>query len=280
MKGIVLAGGTGSRLAPLTASVNKHLLPVGGAPMIFHPLAQLIENGISEICVVSSPEHLGQIAAVLGSGERFGVDFTYKAQEKPGGIAEALGLCQGFVADQSVAVMLGDNVFGDMLDLSLASDMTARFFLKRVPDPHRFGVAEVDDNWNLLGIEEKPAQPKTDLAVTGAYVYSEEIWSAINSIERSARGELEISDANMVLMERGRIHADLMAGWWSDAGTRPSFYRANQEVVGALVPSLAHRLNVMCGGDPVFPFYEDGEPEVDEGEFPYEPTSSLERPLG
>jgi glucose-1-phosphate thymidylyltransferase len=280
MKGIILAGGTGSRLAPLTTSINKHLLPVGGAPMIFHPLAQLLENSIQEICVVTSPEHISQLAAVLGSGERFGADFTYKAQEKPGGIAEALGLCRRFSADQAVAVMLGDNVFGSLLPLSLPEGMAARFFLRQVPDPHRFGVAEVDADGRLLGIEEKPAQPRSDLAVTGAYVYSDGIWAAIDSIERSARGELEISDANMVLMERGGIHAVRMDGWWSDAGTRPSYRRANEEISRVIAPSLAHRLNAMCGGD--VPVFADEEPVVlEETDWPdeYGPQSALERPV-
>jgi len=281
MKGIVLAGGTGSRLAPLTAAVNKHLLPVGGAPMIFHPLAQLLENGITDICIVTSPEHISQIAGMLGSGERFGCDFTYKAQEKPGGIAEALGLCRGFAGGHPVAVMLGDNVFAGLLDLSLAGDLTARFFLKQVPDPHRFGIAEVDADGNLLSIEEKPTEPRSDLAVTGAYVYSARIWGAIGSIGRSARGELEISDANAVLMEQGRIHAVLMDGWWSDAGTRPSLHRANEAIGKLIAPALAHRLNAMCGGD--VPVFADEEPVVleEEIDWPDEhgPQSALERPV-
>jgi glucose-1-phosphate thymidylyltransferase len=251
MKGIILAGGTGSRLAPLTSGVNKHLLPVGGTPMIFHPLAQLLENGIRDICVVTSPEHISQIAGVLGSGERLGCDIVYKAQERPGGIAEALGLCRRFAAGGPVAVLLGDNIFGDLLDLGLDGG-SARVFLKRVSDPHRFGVAEIDESLNILSIEEKPAHPRSYLAVTGAYLYADSIWAAIDSIERSARGELEISDANALLMEWGQIRASVLEGWWSDAGTRSSYRRANAAIASELAPALTHRLNAMCGGEPLF----------------------------
>jgi len=245
MKGIILAGGTGSRLGPLSKVTNKHLLPVGSVPMIYHPIAQLLENGIRSICVVSGLFHLGSVVDLLGSGSRFGCSFTYKVQDEAGGIAEALGLCRDFAGSDDIAVFLGDNIFGDVLDLSLPAGADAKFFLKKVPDPERFGVAEVDHMKRLVDIEEKPDSPKSDLAVTGAYVYSYIIWRAVDSIKRSARGELEISDANRVIMKRGTICVADVDGWWSDAGTQTSFRKANAEVWDALDPELAHRLDIM-----------------------------------
>jgi glucose-1-phosphate thymidylyltransferase len=246
MKGIVLAGGTGSRLGALSRVTNKHLLPVGSVPMIYHPIAQLIENGIHAICVVSGLFHLGSVVELLGSGSRFGCRFTYQVQDEAGGIAEALSLCRDFAGTEDVAVFLGDNIFGEVLDLSLPKGADAKFFLKKVPDPERFGVAEVDHMKRLVDIEEKPDSPKSDLAVTGAYVYSYVIWRAVDSIGRSARGELEISDANRVIMQRGSICAADVEGWWSDAGTQSSYRRANAEVWDAVDERLAHRLDIMA----------------------------------
>lgn len=246
MRGIVLAGGTGSRLGPLSRVTNKHLLPVGAVPMIYHPIAQLIENGVRDICVVSGLFHLGSVVELLGSGNRFGCSFTYKVQDEAGGIAEALGLCRDFSGTEDIAVFLGDNIFGEVLDLSLPKGADAKFFLKKVNDPHRFGVAEVDHMKKLVDIEEKPNNPKSNLAITGAYVYSYVIWRAIDSIERSARGELEISDANRVIMQRGSICAADVDGWWSDAGTQSSYRRANAEIWDSVDEILAQRLDIMA----------------------------------
>jgi glucose-1-phosphate thymidylyltransferase len=177
--------------------------------------------------------------------------------------------------------MLGDNVFGSLLDLRLPHEMAARFFVKRVPDPCRFGIAEVDGEGRLLGIEEKPRSPKSDLAVAGAYLYGAGIWAAIDSIAPSERGELEISDANEALMsmEPGTVQVVAVLGWWSDAGTRPSYHRANEEIGRVISPSLARRLNAMCGGDA--PVFADEEPTIlpdgEDAEWPYESQSALER---
>jgi glucose-1-phosphate thymidylyltransferase len=170
MRGVVLAGGTGSRLGALSKTVNKHMLPVGAQPMIFHPISQLLENGILDICVVSGLFHLGFVVELLGSGSKYGCRFTYKVQDEAGGIAEALLLCRDFAGRDNIAVILGDNIFGDVLDLNLPEGADARFFLRRVPDPRRFGVAEVDHLKRLVDIEEKPENPRSDLAVVGAYL--------------------------------------------------------------------------------------------------------------
>jgi len=230
MKGIVLAGGTGSRLGPLTRTINKHCLPVGLVPMIYHPISQLLYNNITEICIVSGLSHLGFMVEMLGSGKRFGCSFTYKVQEESGGIAEALSLCEGFAGNDSVAVILGDNIFGEPLSLSLPENFDAVLYLKAVLDPHRFGVAEVDHLKKLIDIEEKPENPKSNLAVTGAYVYSPYVWEVLKSIPRSARGELEISDANKMILKTKQVFTIELAGWWSDAGTQDSYIKVNRDI--------------------------------------------------
>ena len=246
-KGIILAGGTGSRLGPLSKVTNKHLLPVGFVPMIYHPLAQLLCNGITDICIVSGLYHLGSVVSLLGSGSKFNCSFTYKVQDAAGGIAEALKLCKDFSQDKPIAVFLGDNIFGDVLDLSISSGHNAVFFIKQVPDPERFGVAEVDHLKILVNIEEKPDNPKSNLAVTGAYLYDSIIWSAIDSIKRSERGELEISDANKFIIKNGSVYTHEINSWWSDAGTIESLQKANQYVYGGLNKTLFNKLQNMVG---------------------------------
>jgi len=245
-KGIVLAGGTGSRLGALSLVTNKHLLPVGFVPMVFHPISQLLENGITEICIVSGLFHLGSMVELLGSGSKYGCQFTYKVQDAAGGIAEALLLCKNFAGNEAIAVILGDNIFGDTLNLSLPQDVDAKFFLKKVPDPHRFGVAEVDHLKRLVDIEEKPENPKSDLAVVGAYLYSPSIWEAAGRIKRSSRGELEISDANKELIRTGIVDTCEICGWWSDAGTQDSYRKVNCEIWGALNQQLSKRIESMA----------------------------------
>lgn len=242
MRGIVLAGGTGSRLGALSKTINKHLLPVGFVPMIYHPISQLLVNGIKEICIVSGTFHLGTIVSLLGSGSQFGCSFTYKVQDNAGGIAEALNLCKDFSQGDDIAVLLGDNVFGNVLDFSFKS--SGKFFLKAVEDPERFGIAEVDHLKKLIDIEEKPANPKSNLAVLGAYIYNNYIWDAINTIQRSPRGELEISDANKIMIKWGVETEEITGRWW-DTGTIKSYRKANEEVWDSLDKLLTDQLEKM-----------------------------------
>lgn len=227
MKGIVLAGGNGSRLRPMTLSTNKHILPVGTSPMIYHPISQLIANGITEICIVSGTHHLGSVVELLGSGDRFGASFSYKVQDKPGGIAEALSLCRNFAGIESIAVFLGDNIFGEKLNLTLGNGVDARLYLKEVDNPEAFGVAEVDHLKRLIDIQEKPEEPKSNFAVTGVYVYSPRMWDFIRMINVSDRGELEITDLNRMLLKNGKIMTEDVNCWWQDAGSLGSYKKAN-----------------------------------------------------
>ena len=223
LKGIILAGGTGSRLMPLTKVTNKHLLPVGHKPMIYYPIEKLAGAGIEEILVVTGTEHMGNIVSLLGSGREFGCRFTYKVQDEAGGIAEALGLAENFGHHGDLmAVILGDNIFEDPLgpwaDAFRAQGKGARIMGKEVQDPERFGVAEVSGD-KVISIEEKPKKPKSRIAVTGVYFYDKSVFEIIRSCRRSGRGELEITDVNNAYIERGEMRFDMMTGWWSDAGT-------------------------------------------------------------
>ncbi len=229
LKGIILAGGTGSRLRPLTNVTNKHLLPVGRKPMIFYPVEKMTHIGISEILIVTGIEHMGDVVSLLGSGRDFGCRFTYKVQDEAGGIAQALGLAQGFALSSPVAVVLGDNLFQDSLqryaDRFLQQRVGARVLLKQVPDPHRFGVAEVSGG-QVLRIEEKPKDPRSNYAVTGIYFYDNEVFDMVRALRPSARGELEITDVNNAYIARGGLACDILDGWWTDAGTFESLKRA------------------------------------------------------
>jgi glucose-1-phosphate thymidylyltransferase len=219
--------------------------------MIFHPISQMLLNGITDICVVSGLFHLGSVVELLGSGTRYSCSFTYKVQDAAGGIAEALMLCRGFAGDEDIAVILGDNIFGDLLDFQTPT-RGAVLYLKQVPDPHHFGVAEVDHMKRLVDVEEKPENPKSDLAVTGAYLYSPAIWDACGRIGRSARGELEISDANKEMIRNGIVDTSELRGWWSDAGTQDSYRKTNREVWDNLCPPLMAKIMDMaqaCRGE-------------------------------
>jgi glucose-1-phosphate thymidylyltransferase len=230
MKGIILAGGTGSRLFPLTKVTNKHLLPVGREPMIYHPVRKLIEADIDEILVVTGVDHMGDVVNLLGSGKEFGCRFTYKVQDEAGGIAQALGLAENFAGGVPVCVILGDNVFQDSIATFVSAferqRRGARVVLKRVQDPQRFGVAEVEGD-RIVRIVEKPKVPRSDLAVTGVYFYDAHVFDAIRSLRPSARGELEITDVNNHYLAKGALQFDLLKGWWTDAGTFDSLLRAN-----------------------------------------------------
>jgi len=232
MKGIVLAGGTGSRLHPLTIVTNKHLLPVGNYPMIFHPIARLKQAGITEILIVTGRDHMGDVMELLGSGHDFGLDFTYKVQDQAGGIAQALGLARGFCCGDSCCVILGDNVFEDDLTPAvtafMAQESGARLLLKQVDDPERFGVAEISPDGHILGIEEKPPQPKSRYAVIGIYLYDGAVFDIIDTLQPSHRGELEITDVNNAYIRAGTCTYAVLQGWWTDAGTFPSLRRATE----------------------------------------------------
>jgi glucose-1-phosphate thymidylyltransferase len=236
MKGIILAGGTGSRLFPLTKVTNKHLLPVGREPMIFHPIAKLTEAGVEEILVVTGVDHMGDVVNLLGSGREFRCRFTYKVQDEAGGIAQALGLAENFAGSERVCVILGDNIFedgiGPCVERFRKQKRGARVLLKQVPDPQRYGVAQVSKDGRILGIEEKPRQPKSDLAVTGVYFYDAGVFDFIRKLRPSARGELEITDVNNAYLKRGELHYDVVSGWWTDAGTFDSLKLANELIHG------------------------------------------------
>lgn len=230
-------GGTGSRLLPLTKVTNKHLLPVGNRVMGDYPVDKLISAGIHDILIVTGTEHVGAVVTYFGSGRDRGCEFTYRVQDKAGGIAEALGLARGFVGADKVCIVLGDNLFEDDLlphieafeRQSYGQFGVASVLLKKVPDPNRFGVAEVVGG-RIISIEEKPPEPKSDLAITGVYMYDAHVFYIIEQLHPSARGELEISDVNGVYLCEGRLEYRMMQGWWSDAGTFESLARASELV--------------------------------------------------
>lgn len=231
MKGIVLAGGTGSRLYPLTKVTNKHLLPIGNKPMIYYPIEKLTEAGIEEILIVTGTEHMGDVVNLLGSGKDFGCRFTYKVQDEAGGIAQALGLAENFIGNDTMTVILGDNIFETSLHEALQSypGKGAQILLKEVDDPERFGVAEVEGD-KIVDIEEKPDHPKSSLAVTGVYLYDAKVFDYIRELEPSDRGELEITDVNNRYITQDAMRFSVMEGWWTDAGTPASYKRANELV--------------------------------------------------
>ena len=233
MKGIVLAGGTGSRLFPLTKVTNKHLLPVGREPMIFHPVRKLTAAGVEEILIVTGVEHMGDVVTLLGSGKDFGCRFTYKVQDEAGGIAQALGLAENFAGKELLCVILGDNIFqdpiGPYLNAFREQARGARLLLKAVDDPQRYGVAEVEGS-RVVRIVEKPKRPKSDLAVVGIYFYDFQVFDVIRTLEPSARGELEITDVNNHYLREGSLQCDRLQGWWTDAGTFESLAAANELV--------------------------------------------------
>lgn len=234
LKGVVLAGGTGSRLMPLTKVTNKHLLPVGQKPMIFYPIRKLTSIGVEEILVVTGIEHMGDVVSLLGSGKDFGCRFTYKVQDEAGGIAQALGLAENFAHGQRLAVILGDNIFQVSLrsyaEKFIAQKTGARILLKQVPNPQRFGVAELSGG-KVVGIKEKPKKPKSDYAVTGIYFYDAAVFDIIRTLKPSSRRELEITDVNDAYIGRGELAYDILDGWWTDAGTFDSLVKANELVI-------------------------------------------------
>lgn len=231
MKGVILAGGRGTRLFPLTKVTNKHLLPVGKEPMIYHPVKQLVMSNIYEILVVTSTDHMGDVVNLLGSGKDFGCEFTYKVQEEALGIAQALSLAENFAAGEKIAVLLADNIFERTIkpyvENFLSQDKGARVLLKSVNDPERFGIAALDE-YHVISIEEKPRQPKSNYAVVGAYFYDSQVFDIIRSISISERGEYEITSVNNEYIKRGQLQYDIVQGGWTDAGTFESWIEANQ----------------------------------------------------
>jgi len=235
-KGVVLAGGTGSRLAPATNVTNKHLLPVGHEPMIYYPIRSLMREGVDKILVTLGGNAVGDIVRVLSDEPEFrSVDFTFKYQKQAGGIAEALELARDFVADDNFCVFLGDNILLGSLGDAFASfdaDTAARamVFLKEVPDPHRFGVAVVEDG-AISQVLEKPEEPPSSLAIIGVYLYTPDVFSVTGQLARSDRGELEISDVQAHYMSAGTLRHRVIANDWTDAGTPYSLARANFAVM-------------------------------------------------
>ena len=236
MKGVILAGGLGTRLQPMTRVTNKHLLPVYDRPMIYYPIQQLVAAGMEEILLVTGGNNAGDFLKLLGNGREFGLKhLNYTYQEGEGGIAEALGLAEHFAEGEPLCVILGDNIFQESVGPAVreyeARGDGAMILLKEVDDPERFGVAEVDGD-RVLRIVEKPADPPSNLAVTGCYFYDSRVFEIIGDLSRSERGELEITDVNNRYIEWGAMTHHVLSGWWTDAGTVGSLYRAHGMVAG------------------------------------------------
>ena len=231
MKGVVLAGGLGTRLWPLTKVTNKHLLPLYNKPMIYYPIETLVHAGIEEILIVTGGNNAGEFLRLLGNGKEFGLKhLNYTYQEGEGGIAEALGLAEHFADDDAIVVILGDNIIEGNIKKAVASfkkqKKGAKILLKEVEDPERFGVAELKGD-RIIHIEEKPKHPKSRYAVTGIYMYDSEVFRIIKGLKPSLRGELEITDVNNTYIQNGTMTFDILEGWWTDAGTFESLFRAN-----------------------------------------------------
>jgi glucose-1-phosphate thymidylyltransferase len=234
LKGVILAGGLGTRLYPLTKISNKHLLPIYNKPMIYYPIQTLVDAGIEEILIVTGGTHAGEFLRLLGNGAEFGlkhINYTY--QEGEGGIAEALRLAKHFADNDRIIVILGDNIIEKDIKGPVEAFRRqpggARILLKKVNDPERFGVAEFKGK-NIVSIEEKPKKPKSDYAVTGIYMYDEQVFDIIKTLKPSHRGELEITDVNNAYIKRGSLEYSILSGWWTDSGTFDSLLKANDLV--------------------------------------------------
>ena len=243
MKGVVLAGGTGSRLFPLTKVTNKHLLPVYDKPMVYYPIQTLVDAGITEILLVTGGKNAGEFLRLLGNGKEFGLKhMNYTYQEREGGIAEALGLAEHFAEGKPICVVLGDNLIE--YNICQAAEnfkrqpRGAKVILKKVPDAQRFGVAEIRGD-RVVNIEEKPKAPKSDYAVIGIYFYDGSVFEKIHRLKPSGRGELEITDVNNFYIEEGTLTYEILEGWWTDAGTFESLLRANNFVAQTGANKLA-----------------------------------------
>jgi len=233
LRGVILAGGKGTRLGELTKVTNKHLLPVGPYPMVYHPLKKLIGAGLKDILLVSGTEHMGDFVELLGSGKDHACRLTYRVQDEAGGIAQALGLAELFCTGSRSCVLLGDNIFEaplkPMLDAADKHPDWAWIGLQKVHDPQRYGVAELKGD-RVLSIEEKPQNPKSDFAVVGIYIYPPDVFEVIKTLKPSGRGELEITDVNNYYLKQGRMGYSKLEGYWTDAGTLDSLDYANELV--------------------------------------------------
>ena len=233
MKGVILAGGKGTRLSPLTKTINKHLLPVGPEPMIYNPIKNMRACGIRDVRIVTSSEHMGQMVSSLGSGKDFGLNLSYSVQDEARGIADALRLARNFVGNDNVMVLLGDNIFFDDISYFAQNyifqqhNTGARVLLVEVNDPQRFGIAALDEN-NVIEIQEKPEKPKTNYAVVGAYIYDPRVFDIIEHIGLSGRGEYEITSVNNSYVEMNELQYDFVEGKWMDTGTFQSYHEANK----------------------------------------------------
>jgi glucose-1-phosphate thymidylyltransferase len=228
MKGIILAGGSGSRLSPLTISVNKHLLPVGNKPMITHCVEKMVQSGITDILIVTNPEYVGNFSMLLKSGIEFGCNITYKTQDKPDGVAGALAMAKEFVGSDSCAVILGDNMFNFDIATQVKNFKSGCHLLfKFVPDGHRYGIGRFKDG-KLYRLDEKPKDVETAFACIGVYLFDKNVFSIISTISPSARGEYEISDVINAYLTQNKVTFDYVDGWWTDAGTLPSYQKANE----------------------------------------------------
>lgn len=243
MKGIILAGGLGTRLYPLTKATNKHLLPVGTEPMIYHAISQLKNANIKEILVVTSTQHMGDVVRCLGSGKEFSCNLSYKVQEVAGGIAHALALTEDFVWGERICVILADNIFEysirPYIEVFQQQDKGAHVLLKKVGDPERYGVAALDEH-QVIEIEEKPEQPKSPYAVVGMYCFDDQVFDIIRCTQDSVRGELEITSVNNVYIEQGELTYSICRGGWTDAGTFESLFEANRLMLKNRNKILSH----------------------------------------
>ncbi len=227
MKGIILAGGRGTRLRPLTRVTSKQLLPIYNKPMIYYPLETLLQAGIEDILIIVAPSHAGDFLKLLGSGKEFNCDFTYEIQEKPEGLAQAFLIGEDFIGDDDVTLILGDNLFEDNFSQAIQSfESGGRVFAKKVSDPQRFGVVEFDQNQQAISIEEKPDDPKSDYAITGLYIYDSSVVDKAKNLEPSARGELEITDINNLYLQEENLDVAFVEGKWLDTGTFESLHEA------------------------------------------------------
>ncbi len=229
MKGIILSGGSGTRLRPLTKMTSKQLLPVYNRPMIYYPLNTLLRAGITEILIIIAPEHAGNYLNLLGSGKEFGARFTYEIQDEPRGLAEAFIIGESFLDGESVAMILGDNIFADDFSAAIKSFRSGgRIFAKQVPDPERFGVVTFDADGTVTSIEEKPANPKSNYAIPGLYIFDGRAAEIARNVAPSARGELEITEMHNYYLQRGELDVKTFDGAWVDAGTFDALLAAQQ----------------------------------------------------